>query len=142
MPLHAGSNDRDHLLRELEKLHEEWGGQRQLMVRGQGMWLPGVHFGIEIGRQKIAEEIASSRMDLHALLRKWKRIRTRERIGPAAEALKGIDFGIRLVIRCVRRYLKRPAQRKPPRSIPPSRKPSMSANGNNADQKGSRGSRA
>ena len=104
MSASSDGSDAPDIVEELARLYEEWEAKTQFKERGDGMWLPGVLFGIEEGRRRVAEEIPSSGA-LNRLLGEWKLVRKQKKTGPATESLKGIDFGIRLVIGCVRSYL-------------------------------------
>jgi hypothetical protein len=133
MPSRIGSAGWNDLLDDLEKLQTKWEAKMpDLVERGRAMWLHGVVFGIEIGRRRMAEEEASSLTALDALLDEWESIGKLKANGPAAESIKGIDFGIRLVISPVRRYLNRLARPKPPASTPVRPKPPTSVNNSKA----------
>ena len=102
------------LLEDLAALQVTWEGKMANLIQvGRGLRAHGVVFGIETGRRAIAE---SSPVHLNALLIGWEKIAKIKAKGPAAESIRGIDFGIRLVVRRVRRYLNRLAPAKPPRS--------------------------
>lgn len=116
MRLRRGTYNRSHLLVDLEALRLTWKAKTAKLAQpGRESWLRGVVFGIETGRRSIEEHNESSIARLEQLLGKWERIVDLKRSGPAAESLKGIDFGIRLVVRRVRRHLKRRVH-KPPKS--------------------------
>jgi hypothetical protein len=73
--------------------------------------------GIEIARNRLAQQIPISRRELEALLAEWTQIGNSERASKAAETVHGIDHGIQLVIDLVRQYLGR--ERKLPNSAKP-----------------------
>jgi len=117
MRLRRGRDEWNQLLKDLETLQRTWQGKMaNLAELGRGARAHGVVFGIETGRRSISERKASSLTQLNALLDEWESIGKLKASGPAAEAIEGIDFGIRLVIRHVRRYLNRLARPKPPTS--------------------------
>jgi len=110
-----GRDDWNHLMEDLETLQRTWEGKTASLVQlGRGLWAHGVVFGIETGRNSMAEQKASSVGKLNALLNGWETIANLKVSGPAAESIQGIDFGIHLVIRRVDQYLNRMAQPKPP----------------------------
>jgi hypothetical protein len=102
----------DSLLDNLRNLHEKWERSvNRFELRGYRLWVRGVLFGIEMGRNRIAEYRMGSREDLDLLLVEWER-RSRKRlreVSEVTESTRGIDFGIRLVVGRARRYLQRPA---------------------------------
>src|SRR5258707_1089782 len=69
-----------------------------------GLWARGVLFGVEIGRNRIAEYRMRSLGELKALSDDWERISRLKEVSSVAASTRGIDFGIRLVIVRVRRY--------------------------------------
>ena len=119
--LFHGRRNLNHLLEDLESLHIEWKAKSQFEEGGQGLWLAAVIFGIEIGHARIAEEAARSNIDVDRLIARWKHIRKSRPKGPASESLKGVDYGISLVMGCVRRHLNP--------ELPPHPKPPASADG-------------
>jgi hypothetical protein len=102
----------DRLLEDLRNLHEKWGRKvNRLQHRGYRLWVHGVLFGIDMGRNRIAEYRTRSPGELNLLLDEWER-RSRNRlreVSSVTASTRGIDFGIRLVIGRVRRYLQRSA---------------------------------
>jgi hypothetical protein len=114
MRLRKGTYDRNHLLADLGALQLIWKVKTaKLAPPGRGSWMHGVVFGIETGRRSIEEQKESSIAQLEQLLGKWERIVNLKRNGHAAKSIKGIDFGIRLVVRRVRLHLKRRAHKRP-----------------------------
>ena len=118
MPASSNGNEAPNISKELEKLQLRWEAKTQFKELHGGMWLPAVLFGIEVGRRRIAEEDPADITALDELTSGWYEIMGLEPTGPAKEALKGIDFGIRLVRACVQRYL-RQLQEKSVRPKPP-----------------------
>jgi hypothetical protein len=122
-----GRTDRNFLSEDLEKLQRKWDAKTaKLADRGRGLWAHGVVFGIETGLRRLAEGKAGSPTELNAVLDEWKGVGKRKATGPAAASIKGIDFGVRLVIGQVRRYLKRLARQKQPALAPVRLKPPTS----------------
>jgi hypothetical protein len=105
MSASSDGNDAPDILEELARLHQKWEAKTRFKELHEGVWLPAVLFGIEVGRHRIAEEIPTDVTALDRLMGEWRLIWKLEKAGPAKEALKGIDFGIRLVSACVQRYL-------------------------------------
>jgi hypothetical protein len=75
-----------------------------------------VLFAIEIARRKIEEDCSGSLLKLNALLKEWEHVGKVEEVSTAPESIKGLDFGIRLVVWRVRRSLLRSVQQKAPAS--------------------------
>src|SRR5262252_2943766 len=102
----------DRILEDLRNLHEKWERNvDRLQRRGYRLWVRGVLFGIETGRNRITEYRMRSAAELHLLLSEWER-RSRSRlreVNSATASTRGIDFGVRLVIARVRKYLQRSA---------------------------------
>jgi hypothetical protein len=98
----------ESILEDLHNLQDKWELKvDRLEGRGHRLWVRGVLFGIEMGRNRIAEYRMSSPADVNLLLDEWER-RSRNRlreVSEVTESIRGIDFGIRLVIRRVRKYL-------------------------------------
>jgi hypothetical protein len=118
-----GITDCCHIAAAIDELQRKW--QRKipsLTQQGREPWVRSVHFAIEIARNRIEEVCADSPMELSVLLDKWEQLSKRVKGGTESESIRGIDFGIRLVVQHVRRCLNRLPQRKPP----------TSANGNHA----------
>lgn len=107
------------LLEDLRRLQNRWerNGER-LRQQGQPVWSSGVLFGIETGRQRIAECRSALPAELNSLLEAWERIGHLEETGSINAFTRGMDFGIRLVIGRVRRYLQMPASPKFPLAKP------------------------
>ena len=107
------------LVEDLWRLQRKWEAKKaNLVERGRSLRAHGIVFGIETGRRRLAEEKASSLSELEALLAEWESIGNLKASGAAAESIKGIDFGIRVVVGRLRRYLKRVARAKPPAVAP------------------------
>ena len=114
--------DFNRLVNDLAKLQSRW--ERKLTNPGkrrQEMWARGVLFGIETGRATVGEDNRRSVAELNALLIQWEGIRTHAEANLVEETIRGLDFGIRLVIGRVRRSLsarldENPARPKPPTS--------------------------
>ena len=119
-----GKADCSQVLEAIDELQRKWQGKLPCLAKqGREPWARSVLFAIEIAGNRIAEECASSPMELSALLDEWELIRNRVEDGTAGESIRGIDFGIRLVIWRVRRCLSRRPQRKPPKSVNGSQPP-------------------
>ena len=107
------STNFDHLQRDLAELQSRW--ERKLTSPGQHklrIWALGVLFGIETGRAKIKEGNWKSLGELDTLLVEWEGIRAHADatlVGArlAKVTIRGLDFGIRLVIGRVRCSLNR-----------------------------------
>jgi hypothetical protein len=126
-----GNSDCSHILTAIDELQRKW--ERKIpsfTKQGREPWARSVHFAIESARNRIEEVCADSPMELNVLLDKWEQFTKRVKGRVKGESIRGIDFGIRLVVQRVRRCLNRQPQRKPP----------TSANGNHAplDRKGSK----
>jgi hypothetical protein len=133
MRLQRGKTDWNSLLDDLGELQRKWEAKKDdLETRGGGLWMHGVALGIETGRWRIVDEKASSANELEALLAEWESIANHKAAGPAAQCIKGVDFGIGLVITQVRRYLKRVARAKPPAFAAVRQKPPASVGHCNA----------
>ena len=92
-------------LNDLEKLQGRW--LRKLANAdkdGWGMWARGVLFGIEIGRVRIAEYNGRSLAELDVLFSEWEKIGTHHEASLVEQTIRGLDFGIRLVIGRVRHF--------------------------------------
>ncbi len=117
MPLWILSAEYRYVLEDLCKLQKSW--ERKLPYftqHGQGPCASSVLFAIEIARYRIAEDCTGRLIELNTLLDEWEQIVNREEVSTAVESIRGLDFGIRLVVRRVRRCLSRLARRKPPTS--------------------------
>jgi hypothetical protein len=86
---------------------------------GREMWARGVLFGIETGRARIVENGGRSLDELQALLSDWEGIRAHAETSPEEQSLRGLDFGIRLVIGRVRSFLSAGLEETPARPKPP-----------------------
>lgn len=123
MPRLIGNTNCCHIMAAVDELQRKW--ERKIPAleqEGREPWARSVQFAIEIARNRIDEVCADSPMKMNALLNKWEHVSKRVRGGTEGESIRGIDFGIRLVVQRVRRCLNRQPQRKPP----------TSANGNHA----------
>jgi hypothetical protein len=112
-----GNADCSQVLEAVGKLRREWERKIPSFARqGREPWAMSTLFAIEIAWHRIKEECAGSPMELNALIDQWEQLSSRREGGTAGESIRGIDFGIRLVVRRVRQCLNRPPQRKPPTS--------------------------
>lgn len=114
------SVDFNRLLGDLAKLQRRW--ERKLTnpeQHGPGTWALGVLFGIETGRARIAEDNRRSLAELNALLSEWEGIRAHAEGSLVKETIRGLDYGIRLVIRRSRRFLNPGLDENPARPKPP-----------------------
>lgn len=123
MPRLIENTDCCHIMAAIDELQRKWELKiPSLTQQGREPWARSVHFAIESARNRIAEVCADSPTELNVLLDKWEQLSKRVKGGTEGESIRGIDFGIRLVVQRVRRCLNRQPQRKPP----------TSANGNHA----------
>ena len=95
--------DWDPLLKDLRELHNVWlkkvesPGEDEARIRG-------VVFGIEVGSNRIAEEVAKAKPAIPAIIAAWRdHLKYREE-ADRREIIKGVDDGIQLVIECVERF--------------------------------------
>jgi hypothetical protein len=110
---HRTGGDFNRLRNDLTKLQRKW--ERKLVnpaKRSRDIFTRGVLFGIETGRATIMENSRNSLPELNTLLLGWEQIGAQPAATLVGESLRGIDFGIRLVIRCVRRCLDERSSRK------------------------------
>lgn len=106
----------DLVLEEIAKLQKRWTLRVSAMTQqGRGSWANGVLFGIEIARNRIADDRPKSLSDWDHLLAQWEIVRQRTQDG-TGPAVKGIDFGIGLVIQRIENTVRRKAERKHPGS--------------------------
>jgi hypothetical protein len=112
MPTPTGNAaDGCYVLRNLRKLQKKWERKLPYLTQhGHGPWASSVLFAIETARHRIAEECPRSLVELNALLKEWEIITKEEEISTAPQSVKGLDFGMRLVVRRIRRCLLRSVQ--------------------------------
>jgi hypothetical protein len=117
MPTRIGNADCSQVLEAVGKLQRKWESKIPYFARqGREPFVMSVLFAIEIAGHRITEVCAGSPMELNAVIDQWEQLSNRRERGTAGESIRGIDFGIRLVVRRVRQCLSRPPQRKPPTS--------------------------
>ena len=116
------SVDFDRLVSDLGRLQSKWESKvADAEQHRRRIWALGVLFGIETGRATIGDDNRRSLAELNALLNEWEGISARTEANLVRETIRGLDFGIRLVIERVRRFLnlrldENSARPKPPRT--------------------------
>jgi|SRR5579883_843908 len=95
----------DPLLENLRQLHILWLNKANVATDNKAR-LRGILFGIELGSNRILEELESPHPAIAAIITDWlRRLRQREDAN-AHEVVDGLDDGIRIVINCVQDFLK------------------------------------
>ena len=107
--------DWNRLLKDLEQIHTLW--LKKTATEVDDAWIRGVLVGIEVGSNRIAEEIEDPNPAIPAIIADWrKHLNSREEAD--AEVIKGVDHGIKLVVECVFRFFEKTSPHEPRRSDP------------------------
>jgi hypothetical protein len=116
----ASQPDWNPLLKNLEQLHKIWLKKAETAADDKAR-IRGVLFGIEIGSNRIVEEVAKPNAAIAAIIADWRRRLLYKEEAASREVVEGVDYGIKLVIECVVRFYEAAAPREspPPRQMNP-----------------------
>jgi hypothetical protein len=102
------------LMKDLEQLYDLWLKKAEAAADNKA-WIRGVLFGVEVGSNRIAEEIAKPYPAVGAIIADWRRRLIQREETSTQEVVEGVDYGIAQVIECVRRFFESTIPHAPPR---------------------------
>jgi hypothetical protein len=120
--------DWNPLLKDLECLHKLW-LKKAAVAADNKAWIRGALFGIEVGSNRIVEEVAKPNPAIGAIIADWRRRLINREETSTQEVVEGVDYGIAQVIECVRRFFESTIPHEPPR-----RSHTNAANGDQAEE--------